>query len=272
MDYHIYRTKKNYRYVDKGHALRDLNVIFGRSCVEVISKVYARRIGLLALAIEPILLAAVYFLLSLVIFPSTLSGNYFLAVFASLIVFRGFQKTLEATTVSIVSNSELIRSGVLTSAQVMLGSWTTEFILSFLQIPILAGFALLLGAHLELSFLLIPLTLAMATLISLSLAPLFAWLGIAVRGSVSFILPFIGLLWYFTPAIYDPSKVKGFAITVYSLNPLAQLVQRVKSIFLIDSGSLNLIPLGSLLGITLLTTVVSISLFDRYSYRLSRYL
>lgn len=272
MNFRIYRTKKSYHYLNKGHLLRDLNIIIGRACIEVISKVYARRIGLLALAIEPILLAGVYFLLSLIIFPSTLSRNYFLAIFASLIVFRGFQKTLEATTVSIVSNSELIRSGVLTSAQVMLVSWTTEFFLSFLQIPVLAGFALLFDARLGISFLLIPFTLAMAALISLSLSPLFGWLGIALRGSVSVILPFIGLLWYFTPAIYDPLKVKGFARNLYSLNPLAQLVQRAKSVFLIDSGSLNLIPLGLLLFVTLLLTLVSLFLFDRFAYRLSRYL
>ena len=272
VNYKIFNKKGRFVLWDKGHFIRDINVIVGRSFVEIMAKIYLRRIGLLALFIEPILLAGIYFLLALIIFPTTLSSEFFLSIFASLLVFRGFQKPLESTTVSLVSGSELIRSGVLTAPQIMFGSWFTEVIMGFMVFPILLVISLALGFQVGISFLIIPACYALSTLIALALSPILAWLGIAVRGSVAFLLPIISLLWYFTPAIYQLSNVGTSFQAIYSFNPLAQVVQRTKSVYVGTDIDFSLIPLLMLTFVVLILAMSSVKLFDLFCYRLSKYL
>ena len=271
-NYRIFDKRGSYVLFDKGHFVRDLNVIVGRSFVEVMAKIYLRRIGLLALFVEPILLAGIYFLLALLIFPTSLSPEFFLSIFASLIVFRGFQKPLESTTVSLVSGSELIRSGVLTAPQIMFGSWFTEVIMGFMVFPIQLIFSFALGFPPRISFLIIPVCYVLSTLFALAFSPILAWLGIAIRGSVAFLLPIISLLWYFTPAIYQLNNVGKRFQPIYSLNPLAQLVQRTKSVYVGTDVDFNLIPILALTFIIFLLAALSVKLFDLYYYRLSKYL
>ena len=271
-NYKIFDKKGRFVLLDEGHFIRDLNVIVGRSFVEVLAKIYLRRIGLLALFVEPILLAGIYFLLALLIFPTSVSPQFFLSIFAALIVFRGFQKPLESTTVSLVSGSELIRSGVLTAPQIMFGSWLTEVIMGFMVFPILLIFSLALGFQVGISFFIIPVCYILSTLLALALSPILAWLGIAIRGSVAFLLPIISLLWYFTPAIYQLNNVGTRFQTIYSLNPLAQLVQRTKSVYVGTDISFNLIPILALTFLICFLAAASVKLFYVYYYRLSKYL
>jgi lipopolysaccharide transport system permease protein len=157
--------------------------------------------------------------------------------------------TFFASSLAFSANSVIAAGGMITKVyfprMLVAFSSTLSYLFDFaLSFSILIAMMVYYGiypnvAHVWLVVPLIVLALATAVGVGFWLAAL----NVRYR-DVRFIVPFLINMWLFaTPVVYPASSISGTARTIYSLNPMAGVVEGFRWA-LIDSGSLDV---GSLL-------------------------
>ena len=205
-------------------------IVLSRTISDLLFKIYQKRIGILALLIEPLLLAAVYFFLSLVLFSSSANNVLFFQIFAALLVFRGFQKPTENISMSLSASSDQIRLGTITLNVNFISTWLTETILA--QIQVMSFYIILVALNFPVSkdYLIIMLLTFVASLIAYPVGQMLAIITFRFRVAQLFFLQLISILWYLTPAIYPIEKVSSQFLDIYMKNPLAILITKSQEI------------------------------------------
>jgi ABC-type polysaccharide/polyol phosphate export permease len=184
---------------------------------------YDSAIGQLWVVLDPLLLAAVYFLLRTVVKPAG-SGAGRNAIIAHLVwavfFFTFVSNAMMTGARSLLSGRALIMNSSFPRAVLPLTA-VVKSVFDFLPtVFVYFAFHLVLGQPFGLSLVVLPLIIVILTIMNLGLGLLFAPLMVFFRDTGGF-LPYVTRIWlYVTPALYFVSEIPPKLLAYLRWNPL----------------------------------------------------
>lgn len=161
--------------------------------------------------------------------------NFSSFLFCGLLAWTWFQSSLVGATGSITDNRELIRRPGFPVAILPVVRVTSDLLHFLLGLPILVGFLAMNGFVPSVALLALPLVIAAQFVLILSLAYIVATIHVTFRDTQYLLGVFLMLLFYVTPVFYGREAVPERFQTIYSLNPILQLIEGYRAIFLTGS-------------------------------------
>jgi teichoic acid transport system permease protein len=195
---------------------------------------YDSAIGQLWVILDPLLMAAVYFLLRTVVRPAG-SGAERGAIIAHLVwaifFFTFVGNSLTSGARSILSGRNLILNASFPRAVLPLVAIVKSVFDFVPTLLVYFAFHAVLGQPFGLSLVLLPVIIVILTLMNLGLALLFAPLMVFFRDTSGF-LPYITRIWlYITPALYFISEIPPKLLAYLQWNPLFPSFAALEQIF-----------------------------------------
>jgi ABC-type polysaccharide/polyol phosphate export permease len=195
---------------------------------------YDSAIGQLWVILDPLLLAAVYFLLRTVVRPAG-SGAVRNEIIAHLVwavfVFTFVSNAMMAGARSLLNGRGLIMNAAFPRAVLPITA-TIKSVFDFLPtVFVYFAFHLVLGQPFGLALLALPLLIVILTVMGLGLGLLFAPLMVFYRDTAGF-LPYITKIWlYVTPALYFVREIPPALLVYLRFNPLYPSFAALEQIF-----------------------------------------
>jgi teichoic acid transport system permease protein len=195
---------------------------------------YDSAIGQLWVILDPLLLAAVYFLLRTVVRPSG-SGAVRSEIIAHLVwavfVFTFVSNAMMAGARSLLNGRGLIMNAAFPRAVLPLTA-IIKSVFDFLPtVFVYFAFHLVLGQPFGLALLALPLLVVILTVMGLGLGLLFAPLMVFYRDTAGF-LPYITKIWlYVTPVLYFVREIPPALLVFLRFNPLYPSFAALEQIF-----------------------------------------
>jgi len=195
---------------------------------------YDSAIGQLWVILDPLLMAAVYFLLRTVVRPAG-SGAERGAIIAHLVwaifFFTFVSNSLTSGARSILSGRNLILNASFPRAVLPLVAIVKSVFDFVPTLLVYFAFHAVLGQPFGFPLLLLPVIIVILTLMNLGLALLFAPLMVFFRDTSGF-LPYITRIWlYITPALYFISEIPPKLLVFLRWNPLYPSFAALEQIF-----------------------------------------
>ncbi len=195
---------------------------------------YDSAIGQIWVILDPLLMAAVYFLLRTVVRPagSGAARNLIIAHLVwSVFFFTFVQNSLQSGARSVLGGRNLIMNASFPRAVLPLVS-IVKAVFDFLPTMLVYfAFHALLGQPFGLALLTLPIVIVTLTLFNIGLALLFAPLMVFFRDTGGF-LPYITRVWlYITPALYFIREIPPQLLAYLRWNPLFPAYAALEQIF-----------------------------------------
>lgn len=221
---------------------RHFLVVFARSRLEASNN--ANRLGQLWQVLNPLLNAAVYYLVFGVIFDAARTVENFTAFLVTGVFVFGFtQRAIMSGAKSITGNMGLVRALHFPRAVLPLSEVYEELLKTGTSLVVLAVIVLLTGEPLGLTWLQLPFAIGLQFLFSAGIAFVFARLTTSVRDIAQF-LPFAMRIWLYLSGVMYPIAVleerlraEGFSgvAAVLGLNPAAIYIDLVRGSLMASS-------------------------------------
>ncbi len=195
---------------------------------------YDSAIGQIWVILDPLLMAAVYFLLRTVVRPAG-TGSQRAAIIAHLVwavfFFTYVSNAMQTGARSLLSGRNLIMNASFPRAVLPLVS-IVKAVFDFLPTMLVYfAFHAVLGQPFGLSLLTLPVVIVILTLMNIGLAMLFAPLMVFFRDTSGF-LPYINRIWlYITPALFFISEIPPKLLAYLRWNPLFPAFAALEQIF-----------------------------------------
>jgi ABC-type polysaccharide/polyol phosphate export permease len=195
---------------------------------------YDSAIGQIWVVLDPLLMAAVYFLLRTVVRPSG-NANARSAIIAHLVwavfVFTFISNAMQTGARSILSGRNLILNASFPRAVLPLVS-NVKALFDFVPTMLVYfAFHAVLGQPFGLSLIMLPVVIVILTLFNIGLAMLFAPLMVFFRDTSGF-LPYINRIWlYITPTLFFISEIPPKLLVYLRWNPLFPAFAALEQIF-----------------------------------------
>ena len=234
---------------------------------------YDSAIGQIWVILDPLLMAAVYFLLRTVVRPAG-SGNQRAAIIAHLVwavfVFTFVSNSMQTGARSLLSGRNLIMNASFPRAVLPLVS-IVKAVFDFIPTMLVYfAFHAILGQPFGLSLVMLPVVFIILTLFNIGLAMLFAPLMVFFRDTSGF-LPYINRIWlYITPALFFISEIPPKLLAYLRWNPLFPAFAALEQIFnaKFPSGVYLLASLAWAVGFFLLGAIVFLARERDFAVRL----
>ncbi|MDQ1448323.1 MAG: teichoic acid transport system permease protein [Actinomycetota bacterium] len=195
---------------------------------------YDSAIGQVWVVLDPLLMAAVYFLLRTVVRPSG-NASARSAIIAHLVwavfFFTFVSNAMQTGARSLLSGRNLILNASFPRAVLPLVS-IVKSVFDFLPTMLVYfAFHAVLGQPFGLSLIMLPVVILILTLMNIGLAMLFAPLMVFFRDTSGF-LPYINRIWlYITPALFLISEIPPKLLAYLRWNPLFPSFAALEQIF-----------------------------------------
>jgi lipopolysaccharide transport system permease protein len=150
--------------------------------------------------------------------------RYTIFVYAGLVVWTYVSTSVTSAAESLVEYRLLVTRIYFPRLLAPLAAVLPGLIDLGVSLPLLGIFIVLYGVHLTVALVLVPLWIAAAALVALSIGILLAALNVQYR-DVRYALTFLLQLWFFaSPIVYASSLVHGIGRYAYSLNPVVAVI------------------------------------------------
>lgn len=186
---------------------------------------YDTVLGQLWAVLNPLLLAAVYYLIFGVILGTQKGNPVYLAMLLSgLFAFYYTRNSLQFGAKSIVGGGAMILNTAFPRALLPISS-LIEALLTYLpMLAVYAVFHLVADYPVGIQLVALPVIVMIQTIFNLGLALLFAALNVYFRDTSSF-LPYVTRIWlYLSPVLYSVKQVPADLKPVLAMNPLFPLL------------------------------------------------
>jgi teichoic acid transport system permease protein len=234
---------------------------------------YDSAIGQVWVVLDPLLMAAVYFLLRTVVRPSGSAGERS-AIIAHLVwavfFFTFVSNAMQTGARSILSGRNLILNASFPRAVLPLVS-IVKSVFDFLPTMLVYfAFHAVLGQPFGMSLIMLPVVIVILILMNIGLAMLFAPLMVFFRDTSGF-LPYINRIWlYITPALFFISEIPPKLLVFLRWNPLFPSFAALEQIFnaQFPSPGYLLAALAWAVGFFLLGAIVFLAREREFAVRL----
>jgi len=236
-------------------------------------------LGVLWSMLNPILYLAVFSVVFTVFLPGRVE-DFPIYLLSGLLPWTLFSAALQGTTVSVVSNAELVRKVAFPREILPLAAVRAQTVNFFFQLVVLVAFMLVFGyPFVGAGLLLIPAALAVLLLFVVALGYATAALNVRYRDT-GHVVDLLVLAWFWsTPIVYPAKLVAGQLhgwIRLYLANPMANIVLAFqRGLYGGNPANLDQLPTPDLswywarLGIVALASLVLLLLTWRMFFRMS---
>ncbi len=165
--------------------------------------------------------------------------NFTVYLLCGLLPWQFFQITIQGSTSSIISNSNLVKKVYFPREILPLSLVFSNFVNFIITLVILFFAILITGTHIGLPLIELPIVLFLLFLFTTGLALILSSLNVLYRDIQHFVEVIFMLWFYLTPIIYDVNRIQSPIITKYkflfNLNPMAVILDCVKDNLYYDS-------------------------------------
>lgn len=232
---------------------------------EAKAKVFDKVLGQIWLLLEPVIMAALYYFITTVVFSYVGEQRHFLFILTSVIFWRWFSRTIDGAPLSIVAYGSVLKQTRFPVIMVVLAFMATEAFFFAMSSVVLVVFLAAYGHYPNLSYVYLPLVLAAQFSVMLFLTIVFASIGTFVKDLGGILYAVTGIWWYLSPGIYPVSKIPQDWLWAYMLNPFAHLLPAYRDI-LIDGATPALFPLLVIFLIFSVLSALVIKVFNWVRY------
>lgn len=235
---------------------RDLRVRYSQSFL-----------GYLWTIIDPLTMAAVYFVVFALIFGSRDVGHepYFLFLLTGLLPWQWFNAAVVEGARALQAEAKLVRSTRLPRELWVVRVIIAKGIEFALSLPVLLGFTvafLVIGqAQLNWKLVLVPVAMAWQFMLLLGLGLLLSPVQVLVNDTQQVLRIVLRVLFYATPIIYVINNAPGWLKTVLWFNPMSGILEFYRAGFF--TGSIHWEPVLASLAVTVVIFLVGRVVFRR---------
>jgi ABC-type polysaccharide/polyol phosphate export permease len=198
---------------------------------ELRTKQFQRLLGPVWWVIEPSLMSvAYYFLTSRVGYSS--GSHPFLFIFVATAVWRFFTRCIENSVLTYVGYGYVIRQVALPLLAVNVATLITELIFFACAFAVIILFALGSGLPVGAAYLFLPALVLLQSLLSFALMVILGCVGVYIRDLAPLLTLFLSMFFFFSPAIYDVSKIPPRLLPLQTFNPFFYLFPAYREIIL----------------------------------------
>ncbi|WP_347302923.1 ABC transporter permease [Croceibacterium sp. TMG7-5b_MA50] len=220
-------------------------------------------IGLGWSLISPLMYLAVFYTVFRIAFAISVPF-YATYVFIGVLAWMWVQSALNDSVGSITSRPNLIMQPGFPVAALPIAAIATNLITFAAATPVLILIALIEGAGLHVSILLMPLIAAVQFLLMLGFAYIVAALNVVFRDT-QYILPVVLQLgYYISPIFYDPASIPAEYRSLLQLNPLYHIIAGYRAV-VIDGVAPQFLPLAIVAAASIVLLVIAHRYFMRAS-------
>ncbi len=247
------------------HFVTDLGRIGFIVSSEAKAKIFDKVLGQLWLLLEPVIMAALYYFITTVVFSYVGEQRQFLFILTSVVFWRWFSRTVDGSPLSIVGYGSVLKQTRFPVIMVVLAFMATEAFFFGMSFLVLAGFLAAYGHYPNLSYVYLPLVLLAQFALTLFLTILFSVVGTFIKDLGGIFYAVTGIWWYLSPGIYPVSQIPPDWMWLYMLNPFAHLLPAYRDI-LIDGVAPDLLPLLVIFLVFSVLSVLAIKVFNWVRY------
>lgn len=220
--------------------------------------------GVLWVILQPFITMIVFtFVFGTIAKISTGDIPYPIFVYTGLIFWNLFAKSLIASSQSIIANRSLVKSISFPKIILPLASviaQLVDFLAAFLVLLILMGFFSIIPN--STGFIVVPVAIFIILLFSSGLGSILSSLNVVYR-DIGFLIPYaLQIFLFLTPVVYPTDLVGERYRLIITINPLASLIETVRSSFL-STGDIPLYPFLSSIVLGLMVFFVGIIYFRK---------
>ena len=189
--------------------------------------------------LDPLLLAGVYwFIFTKLISRSLGEAPYVIFLLCGVLPWQFFSGAIRSSLRALSSDAKLVRSTNLPREVWVLRTVASKMVEFLFSLPVVAVLAVFTGAHLTWHVVFFPLALLIQVTLLVGLGLILAPIAV-LYSDVRRLLPIVlRLMFYFSPILYGVHDVTrrlgGTAATVFSLNPLAGILDLYRTAFFND--------------------------------------
>lgn len=217
-------------------------------------------LGSLWLLINPLIMAAIYFLVFGVLFSARRSvPNYTAFLIVGLLVYTFTSRATTSATRSLRQNANIIQSVRFPRAVIPVSTTITTLITHIPALLVITGVALATGEGIGWEWLTLPVALLLQTAFNLGLALVAARLGFQFADSEQIIPHILRLGMYLSGVMYGVELIDGRApdwlVTAFTANPMWVYMGLFRWIFIDGSAGPNWVAAGLYAVVSLLLGV-----------------
>lgn len=187
-------------------------------------------LGILWALVLPVVQLVVLVFLFQKVVPLSIEG-YPAFLLSALLPWTWFSASLGDAGNLFLANRDLLRQAHFAPATLVVVSTLSRLLLYLLSLPLLLAVLALYGRPLTSAALLLPVLIVIQGTLSIGLGLLVATLNVFYRDVQHIVGVLVSLLFYVTPVFYRPHRLIGSFEWLFTLNPLAGLMESHRAIF-----------------------------------------
>jgi lipopolysaccharide transport system permease protein len=238
---------------------------------ELRSRVFDKSLGMLFLALDPIIMAVLYYVLSQVMFGARSDARDFASIYCIVVFWRWFSKTVDGSPSVFVSYSAILRQSNFSVISVLISYLGIELANFLIGCVVLAIFLAILGIRPSWSWLLMPIPLLAELSFLVAITTLCSTAGTFFRDLQGILYAFTSIWFYLSPGIYPIALVPEKYLWIYMLNPFAHILPAYHDILLAGRVP-DLLPLLAITASSTLTSVLAFRVLNSARYHFLAYL
>lgn len=238
---------------------------------EVRAKVFDKTLGMVFLVLEPLLMATVYWMLTMVILGSRLGNIGFLNIYIAVVFWRWFSRTVDNSPSVFTTYAAILKQTNFPVFSIIASFIGSETVNILVGIGVLFVMLLLMGEYPSWVFIFLPFVMLVQLSVIVFFATLFSTLGAFFKDLQGLLYAAVGIWFYLSPGIYPVSNIPKELLWIYYLNPFAHIIPAYRSILL--KGEIpDLLPLVVILILFSTLAVGALELLRRARYYFFPYL
>lgn len=208
--------------------------------------------------LNPLLQLLVFFFVFKWIVPVQVE-NYAVFLFTGILIWNWFQSSVYSGSSVIADNPMLIRQPGFPTTVLPIVTVTANLVNLILAFPILLGVLLWSGSSVAVSWIALPIVIAVQFVLTLMVVYFVAALHVSFRDSQYLLAVILLFGFYLSPVFYNSSAVPASFVNIYRLNPLVHLLDAYRTILLRST-------FPDFTSLAIVAAVSSILLFVSYRY------
>lgn len=195
-------------------------------------KIFAKTLGLIFLILEPILMALVYYVLTMVILGSRIGIDGFFQIYVAVVFWRWHSRTVDNSPALFSTYGSVLKQTNFSVYSLVTSYVGMETVNLFFGASVLIIFLSFFGYYPNLSYVAIPFVMIAQLSLMIFITVLASVVGAFFKDLHGILYAFVGVWFYMSPGIYPVENVPEKYLWIYNLNPFAHLIPAYRTIFL----------------------------------------
>lgn len=238
---------------------------------ELRAKIYDKTLGIFFLVLEPLLMASVYYFLTMVLLGSRIGNFGFFNIYVAVVFWRWFSRTIDNSPALFSSFNSVLKQTNYPVYSLVISYIGTEFVNLCIGFCVLVIFLSIFGYLPNLSYIyLIVVGLSQLSMM-IFLTLIFSVLGAFFKDLQGVLYAVVGIWFYLSPGIYPAENIPPDMLWVYNLNPFAHLLPAYRSI-LLNGEAPELTVILAMLALFSFLSIFAFQLLNKVRYYFFSYL